>query len=525
MTSLETLQNRTCEQFIQSVIIIDDNITSGESASSRDNQSLIEPDDIDPITSGNTTQQPTQANTNEIDSQETIKSFAKHGIACVPYKWNNNYSDLPPVAFNVDIPIIDWELGISETKEPLTAEPLIKELLEFNQQMLRVVIIYTDSPDVAHERIKDLSIRGSKIEEISSTEDYLHLTCSEKKSSHVSTHIITLEKMDHDMLAEKTTSIFKSITTGFLPNAVLAAATATRKATFKLLSMYNSSLDLAALTHYTTLKSSPDNFDQAELYFRDYIAGLISADLHDALLYDSNFQKIFHKNPLSKSLSVQQNIWIATKKKATLKEVEPKKLPKLSDHQSLLDTLGETTADSYKAGNKFIFVENNDAKFLEFSHLSSCHKRELFSQHRHPLKFGTIVERDNKYYLCIQPLCDGVRLEIGVNVKFPMVQLYRKGLKSASPTAACSIKIASKLEFLYIPEKPHQQIVNLEFQCLEKPRDVRTYRNNFVTSKNKKYKWLAELREDFTRSIVHKIANLSSRIGTDQYEWMRVTSK
>ena len=210
-------------------------------------------------------------------------------------------------------------------------------------------------------------------------------------------------------------------------------------------------------------------------------------------------------------------------------ETEPKRLPRFSEHKNLLQAIGEESKNKskgFKNGSKVVSVEINESKLLEFSYLSACHKRELFSTHRRPLKFGTIISDKDKYYLCIQPLCDGVRLKLDTKIKFPMIELYRKSSSSASSFPACALKIDGNLEFLFLPMKPHQQIVNLEFKPLKEFRDVRTFRNNFESpNKSKKYKWLAELREDITQSIVHKISHDSSRIGTDLYEWMRNRSK
>ena len=175
---------------------------------------------------------------------------------------------------------------------------------------------------------------------------------------------------------------------------------------------------------------------------------------------------------------------------------------------------------------------NDEDDFQEsdykFAMLTSV--KNLYSGSRSPiLTLGTILKKvpiDNsdeseKYWLCIQPRCDCVRIED--NRKFFFLPLKKvKGDQKSD--------IIVKIDGIdYEKLKINQKIYDSTyFQFSSNYADdqvVRAEREDshyiFETTNGLKFKWISELKNQHAQRIVNNFAANISRVGLDESEWLR----
>jgi len=531
MTNFKLQHRQTVQDFLSGVVVIDDNIKFSETSVKQLSTPSV--DDLELAPSSNEVA-PAESNKGEIQALEIINSFSELGIHCVAYPWNPGTSKvLPTLAMNTDIAIFDWKLGEGDTD---TAAPLIKTLIEQSKDCFRYIVIYTsEEPSEVVEKIKQVTMADCVMVPLQKgmVIDYRYGT-----DSHVSYRVEIIKKEEDSELCDKVIDGFSAFSVGFLRNVMLNGITSIRKNAFKLLSLYPKNLDKAAISHFTSLQSSSEMFNQADIAFHDYISGLISDNISDILLYSSSLKKALDGNVIVDALSKESgSVWVHSNK-TEIKNINYASLIKATSHDAfkkiIMDGLQNEDEEKLKdAKNKIaisfdnsresIRIENDIPTLKEFSHNDCCRGREKFSSTEspfHPLKFGTIVIHDDIYYLCLQPLCDSIRLK--GETTFPFVKLeVRPDKKSFSYVA----KKEGDFIALKAVGKPHQSLYSYEFSADIKTKDVRTDENNiFKDTDSKDFIWVSELKEAYAQGIAHNIASQGTRIGMDQFEWLRLKS-
>ncbi len=550
MTDFECKYKETVKKFLSGVVIIDDNI-SWEN---------IKADDKLKIPAGKPSLNEEMSNPDmpeaakrpdsSINAREIINSFSKEGIHCVVFPWEKSSSDLPLITMNTDIAIFDWKL--SETDNKKTAELLIRELIENSKNCFRYIVIYTieDKKSVA-----DI-VKGLKIENCARVKspqeniiDYKYGT-----DSHVSYRVQIIKKVDDSKLCDAVINGFSNFNAGFLRNAILTSITSIRENTFKLLSLYPDTLDKAAISHFTSLQSSPLMFDQASTAFHDYISKIISDNILDVLLYSESLEEALNSKIIISALEfakAKESISIFLHEKnekidtidyeQLIQSVTHDEFKKIivdgldvsisgNNQEDQLKTIENKIKTSFSNGKNFIRIEGKVEAFIEFSYNDCCRGYEKFSpsgRSERPLKFGTIVTDENNYYLCLQPLCDSIRLN--ENTAFPFVRLESVDLENAmsnNKPFSYVVKKDGKFIALKAFKKPHQTLCSFMFSPDKATKSVQSDQSkSFKNVDGKTFDWIAELKEPYTQIIMHNIAAHGTRIGVDKFEWLRHKSK
>lgn len=528
MSDFQEQQIQTVQNFLNGVVVIDDKIKFTDTSV----KALSTPQDDDLEDTAPDLNDPAKGAQSEIQAKEIIESFSNLGIHCVTYPWDTKDTELPSIALNTDIAIFDWTLGGN------TAEPLIKELMEKSKDCFRYIVVYTsETPGDIVLRIKDISIDSCEImlPQKGNIIDYKY-----KNESHVCYRVEIIKKGDDSELCKKIVEGFSEFSSGFLRNAMLNGITSIRKNAFKLLALYPKKLDNAAISHFTALQSSPDMFDQASLAFHDYISGLISDNISDILLYSKSLKNSLTKKTIISALEDNGSIWALGDKKE-IENIDYKTLIGAKTHSKFrglvidrlidpdkekLEKLKTKIKAGFNNSKEAIRIENNIDALKEFSHNDCCRSRARFSsseKSNHPLKFGTVIFREDVYYLCLQPLCDSIRLKSTKETIFPFVQLeFRKNNKSFKYV----IKKDGDFIGLRAVNKPHQSLHSFGFMANKETGDVRTDGNNiFKGCSEQEFMWVAELKESYVQGLAHSIATQGTRIGMEQFEWLRHKSK
>lgn len=527
MERFNEAHKQTVSDFLSCVVVIDDQINFSDDTVSE----LASPGPF----SNRVTDEPTDGaapGVNVISSQAVVNSFADKGINCVTkkYPWSEGVTtEAPPIVTKSDIVVIDWQLDEGDTDR--TAEPIIHDLLIKSKNCFRYVVVYTsESVSTVARTLRDLEIEGLKV-----FNEQKECIVDLGSNSHIMCRIQVIKKTANDGdLCEKVIEGFSEFSVGFLRNAVLNGITSVRNNTFKLLSLYPKELDKAAISHFTALQSSETIFEQAEITFREYISSLISSDVSDILMYSKGLKSSVEKEVISFSVGENATGSIWTKEsKGEVESVKYSELFKADSFNAFMDvwspgfsTGSATKREKVLKKRPLVRIEGDEKYLKEFSYNDCCKKRALFSEDgsQPPLKFGTIIKSEGenpKYFMCLQPLCDSVRLKGGEDHRFPFVEL---GVADEGKKFTYIVKPEGSLTCLSPKDKLHRCLESFYFKASDSTWDVRAASGRFECKEGKFYTWVDELKDHYAQGLIQDIANGGTRVGMDQFEWFRSKS-
>jgi hypothetical protein len=190
-------------------------------------------------------------------------------------------------------------------------------------------------------------------------------------------------------------------------------------------------------------------------------------------------------------------------------------------------------------------IDKGLAVHHEFSRASALFREAAShdSEQDPRLEFGTIVSRNDEYFVCLQPLCDTVRLKENTRFIFaPSAVASQEYPKAAKPGAGDDSKKREKK-----PPKAFDIVVispegeNVRLRVSNKASETQTFifapdedkvisaRKDggvwsFSCADGSVFQWIADLRGPFVQRLAQRVANDLSRIGLDEFEWLRQKS-
>lgn len=511
-----------------------------QTAASKDNE-ISEPDDFDAAVAEEvSTASPVRSG---IYGDKIVKSFCKKGIVCSPYIWEDGHEEIefPSSTEKADLLIVDWKLE-NPVNKGKTATKLLRDRLEEDlkaSERLRFISIYTT--ETQKNVFTDLIPALEQVSETLSIEEqdtYLDIVLNKgSQQEKVIWRIIYVPKsLKEEKLAEHLLEGFANFIAGYMPIAVLAAVSEIRKKTPEYLAKFNRKLDVPIISHLTSLRNQKDLFHTGELQFRQYVVNLIG----DVIVTD------LHHSSALKSHTQCTNI------AEFLKGVSPRRLHlpdfgTIEDENKVIDYITMENYEEYKESmfadlapnrkKKDKFEDGKVAAYVTVNTNDSLDDFDLLAENdlfertqkngakRHPLKMGTIFasspsEGDKEYFVCIQPVCDSVRLPADdPSHPFPCLKL------EAVETGKFHFVIFSYEEFIRLKAdyKP-RNIEMLQFKSEAETTDVRfadDYKLTNVSDNPITYEWLGELKNIYAQEVLNTLAASGSRVGSDKFEWLR----
>jgi len=149
--------------------------------------------------------------------------------------------------------------------------------------------------------------------------------------------------------------------------------------------------------------------------------------------------------------------------------------------------------------------------------------RSVYSQPLRYLHLGTIIRSRTKgeYFLCMQPLCDSVR--ITSDRSFPFLTLVESTGQSVVDFVVRNAQ-GSKWVHLSSPRSPHN-IVMMDFAPSARLSvDAQKIgRDNFAFKDGRGivYVWVGELTQEMAQRAANELGNQYSRVGVDEVEVFR----
>lgn len=499
------------KEFVSTVLLIDDQLEYGEPEylPSIENESLVVPKQgvVQPSVKDETisfsSENKKEGIKRKVYVTDLIKSFSKEELLVTPINPKKldarNKEECIDILLNLasksDVIILDWDMNISFTDtERFASNELAKNLIEkLNQDnKYRLVMIYT--ADNENDVIKEL-----------------------KTTSNIEVKIYVKTKIsgnavieEYNNLAEKINNDFLTDRRGLLGAALIKSLTLLRKSSYSMLSSLKPEYDIALLYHRILLLNPERITDFCSEMLQDEILSHISpADITYYLQKDA-FKEYISERKIQ--LNFKRN------EKGNRRLVEKNKLDKLLENGYKSYFSEKTSSDIAKGKHlDFIVKDGDSSKLKEFSYYSSM----ISSDVKPNLKLGCIVKLDEKYYLCIQPLCDTERLpkKEELTDKTPPVFLF------------LTLDKNSQMDF-FIQENSSFIGLKVNYSgVITMP--VFGNQDGVVPLIDKKYKlydeqelnYISCLKPMFAQKIANNFAANISRVGIDQFEWLRLKGR
>ena len=525
MSSFDEMCNEAVKRFIKTIAIIDDEATynmTPPSQKDKDNAKTLEPpvtgimtgskDADSSMTNGDPTEEGFQDDydgLSQLDAKVVINAFADMRIACCiqsPKHEESQCERAVKLAASVDVLVIDWLLDKKDISLP---RDIIKEVLEEDKNTggrMRLIVVYT-AQSYADQMLKDIKEDADEVYADGLVMDKKHHLI---KSAHLRIVILNKEAtvnpqapiVPFNQLPSNIISEYTKLVKGVLPGATLHGIAAMREKTHELLAILNSNLDGAYCLHRALIPEPSDGVDFAMNLITNEIETVIQSDIQARQFVDRK-----GINPWLDNISYDE-------------------LPK-ETVQQWLDEGGL----SKKNGKKLMKALYRDDQTeglkgcREMSRLQ-CTTRDMagrlyYSTSQKPaLQLGTILKtsRNNadQWFLCITPVCDCVRLKEETNFLF--LTLYSGDIKNAdiiikTQDGTFEPLIVKNKKLRTIPFKPTNGGDRI---------NAKRWRKEWrVKSNDTSYQWVGELRYTKALAIVHYVAANTSKVGVDEFEWLR----
>lgn len=480
-----------------------------------------------------------------LDGKTVIDVFARIGVVCSILRPTKEEltaltDSVMKVGMNADVVILDWVLHDSQLGEK-TLE-VIRQLVASSvteSGRARLIVVYTAEPKLSD--IEGAIRRHLQLEEEAPTN-----TLTIKSGG---TRICVYGKggarpipigEDHvktpDQLAEVVVSEFAEMTKGLLSNVAMKSIAAIRANTFQLLRRFDSNMDAPYVTQSTLI--SPE---QAE----DQVAALIVSEIQEILededvgsLADYNHMIQWIDDRIANGLqfpatpdltSVQYRAALIQLVKDGVRRAAIDKLK--SEHAIFAAKMfpGKDKKPEMYVREVLTKILNSDSPIAHeadevFAMLLAL--RHRYSNPEPMLSLGTILAKktaaSTTYLLCLQPLCDSVRLSGNRSFAFlPM--------KPADNHMHCEVIVRDEDQLKFLRLKPSPFM--LEMISFNPNRSERVMANSrdgkfeFESADGNSFAWVADLKPAHAQRVANNFAYTFSRVGVIESEWNRLGSR
>lgn len=473
------------------------------------------------------------------DTYEIVNHFAKKQIVCSLYQPKegakvSKSSDIFPLCKAADIVVIDWDLyGDKGQKAKELADGLIKQAVEDVPEQLRLILIYTQELNlqaVANELYEKVHANiGDDFRPVDDEGGLVFHT--------VNSRVVVLGKpgrtrpeeygkfvVGEKELADVAIKEFAKLASGVLHAAALLGLAEIRKNSRKILSKFNRDLDPAFLAHLAMCLPEED----ASSHVVPLLVSEIEAVLEDAL-----------PSPLISEKILKNWCQVVWEPGAHLREVFGQDADLRAIGEAVLTMGFEAAKEQYnnltkpnnnkntRKASKMFLEEPESLENHEFAHLMSS--RTFYDQEKRSLKLGVIVRRrrDSVYLLCLQPICDSVRLKGATTFLFAEFT-DDENLRSGRATHVVIAADGTPHELYFQPKS--FQCTSVRFKPSPGSDAVATKKTRdgcsaFYDASNRRYDWVDQLKPAHAQRAIAHLASDLSRVGLTESEWLRLLER
>lgn len=483
----------------------------------------------------------------ELNAKELIDDFAKKGILCAvirpkDYEVESLGEKVYPLARRSDILVFDWVLEKSDLTGAKVKEMISKIISESSESgsRLRLIAIYTGQAqldDIVEELKTNLVGEGGK--PFTKKDDFTLTSGPVRIAVYAKGHVkgireaseLAARKVDIEDLPERLIAEFVEMTMGLVSNVALQSLAGLRDNTHRILSKFHPGMDAPFLAHRAMLEKPDDANDLLVYLVGSEMAAILSSyDVgkiaEEAL--EQDIIRLWLKFRSGKEKGLAENFSLENTEK--LLEDIYQLLRKGVKEKSLIEEFKKFTEAPHKADlTAKLCCEEDSPQKLEYEFAILTTLKSTYLQKEPVLRLGTILKEipdsnakgaKPRYWVCVQPLCDSVRIE-GKRA-FPFLKMSRNDNQFDLVLPDNGDNYV-KVRICY---RPYESRL-IEFKAND-TGVVRGDRENnkyvFTDTGKKKYEWVAELKFEHAQRIVNKYANEQSRVGLDESEWLRLSA-
>ncbi len=553
MTTIPSTVNEYSEhaaqEFLQTVVFVDDRIYERKGGSVASAKRLASPKvRKKAVKSANNaavsnSELAVEEEQSEYSPYDVVTSFAKKQIICSLYQPNKSAKVTPgsevfPLCRAADIAIIDWDLyGDRGDRALELIGGLVQQAISEVPEQLRLIMVYTQEVnlfDIADRLYQQVAEEIGEVLEPILEEGGLAFRTANSRVSIVgkpgrarpgvaADHIVEERDLAHAAVKE-----FAKLADGLLHAATLLGLAEIKKNSRKVLSKFDRKLDPAFLTHLAMGLPIED----ASEHIVPLLVSEIEAVLHDVLPFPL----------ISESLRRDwcKNVWKPGDHLATLfgkADLDVRAIAEaicvdgFKEAKQQFDQVpnpdgGKSASKNTRKAAQILLESLDDNANHRFSRLMAS--RTFYgdaAQQPKVLRLGTIVHcaRRDVYLLCIQPVCDCVRLRS--DTSFLFVELATVSSDSDGPTSHIVVQEdGGFVELYYRPKASYCR--SLTFSPEAKTKQVQTTLTRerkpvFKSTQRWNYVWVDELKVAHAQRAVEKLASDLSRVGLTESEWLR----
>lgn len=570
MTISEFSRDAVC-RYLRSVVLIDDNLFN---ASGRHSQQsaldldgppilILNKDGVAPDLATMTfeaDEDDCRADDNWVDARSVTDGFAKEGIVCGVYEpkefpetnfeSDGNFKTLLKVCTNADVFILDWHLFRGNQNENAVVHLLKYILSEDNRNTspkpVRFCAIYTaERVDAICDKVYTAlkQIESSARQDVDARKVCAGglTVCIYAKEEATSSGAVAAKDLANRIIED-----FSKTYEGIMPALALRGIASIRDNAKRILDKFPAGMDPAFVLHAgLTIAGKRISEDVVNLIGDELSAVLADTQVKSDEIYDlcanhiatgcdetvlaklkadtslvptevtwQDIKEFFVGVFSSRVLPKKTDVFLPWKKEIQLHKIDRKLLAALSDLVRR-KTFGD--------------------KAYQFGALSAlfCHRTNYIANKM--LRFGSVVkctapeENAGRYYLCLMPLCDSIRLkdrdkrERLNNHKFPFWQLTEVSKEYQGRNHGLVLKGADGEFHPYCAKGKIRESFSLfEFNSQNSivPFDV----NGVVKTAGAThtFEWVAELKSAHIQRMAEFVSREFSRVGLTESEWLRL---
>ncbi|NTV94914.1 MAG: hypothetical protein HGA75_05800 [Thiobacillus sp.] len=466
-----------------------------------------------------------------------VNAFAEVGILCSVLKPDQSgdllVKRIADLANSADVTVLDWELE-GRAGGSVTCKKAIKKILDNDVSeggRLRLIVVFTgtDGRLAVEDLAQELAtLGGARVDgEFALTGNHWRVVVFQKPD----TNKPTAEPVPYSELPRKVVAEFAKLTNGLLPSAILHGITEIRNNTHRLLAVFDGDLDGAFLTHRALI---PDPNDA-----EDFLLEMVQDEL-GAIMRKNGF-----KNCVGGARSTE---WIKSKNICQESDDKRNSLLKAvtdSSKDKIIDFSGpfqQGNKDKKKVADKILqalYGKNQDVadsgsqRLSQLAGLYGAGIPSTVDDLR--MQLGTLVrdvDGGNRYLMCLQPLCDSVRISEPTLFPFLILDavtpengakykdLYVKPIEGDGVWLQITPSPKKLLSYLYDPVR------NDGCSVWKAKLNNGVPRFEFVDGdKTHTLVWIGEVKLGKAQRVASGIAARFHTLGVDEFEWQRLNQK
>ena len=513
-TDFEGRCREIAESFLQTVVVVDDGayIERGEPSVVR----LTPPGRrVAERRPGEATRLGRSADRN-LDAKAIVDAFSRRGVVCsivVPAGTEELEQPVIPVVRRADMAVLDWKLGDDDGTRTLDLVSAI--LREDRGERLRLIVVYTDSPDLTAIGERIAGRCDAEGVECDRANEATELNCSHTrivvyaKAGVAVGPAVADRSVSESAVAERWIGDFATMTRGLLPGLALASLAAARDGTHRILRKFSAELDAAFLTHRACLPFP----DDAQQHLVELLGDEVRAIMGDAVVTGGVTKAEAVKWWLDETRGAGASIRFG--------EIE---VPRDQVDGLLAEGWERRRPDGLnrKSGFRDLttgFSGRADGDELDRRLAFMFNFRTVTSATRPMLWLGTVLRENDELFLCMRPRCDSVRLsETTTFLLLPLIDPAKELIQFVVRT---DTDVYQRLGvFMETDRWVLRQFVPWDGTeaVMAEPEGERFF---FTDVDRARLEFLGELRLEFAQQVAEHFSRKLARIPVNNSEWLR----